>query len=37
MAGSANELNEALLINPNNFEQIAETLYQALNMPEEEQ
>ncbi|MDC6355017.1 MULTISPECIES: bifunctional alpha,alpha-trehalose-phosphate synthase (UDP-forming)/trehalose-phosphatase [unclassified Robiginitalea] len=37
MAGSANEMNEALLINPNNFEQIAESLHQALNMPEEEQ
>ncbi|MBC2839415.1 bifunctional alpha,alpha-trehalose-phosphate synthase (UDP-forming)/trehalose-phosphatase [Robiginitalea sp. SC105] len=37
MAGSANEMNEALLINPNNFEQIADSLYQAINMPEEEQ
>ena len=37
MAGSANEMNESLLINPNNFEQIADTLYQALNMPIEEQ
>lgn len=37
MAGSANEMNEALLINPNNFEQIADALYQAINMPEEEQ
>ena len=37
MAGSANEMNEALLINPNNFEQIAESLHQALNMPEEGQ
>ncbi|MCW5517038.1 bifunctional alpha,alpha-trehalose-phosphate synthase (UDP-forming)/trehalose-phosphatase [Muriicola sp. Z0-33] len=37
MAGSANEMNESLLINPNNFEQIADTLYKALNMPIEEQ
>lgn len=37
MAGSANEMNESLLINPNNFEQIAATLYKALNMPVEEQ
>jgi trehalose 6-phosphate synthase/phosphatase len=37
MAGSANEMNEALLINPNNFEQIADTLYEAINMPVEEQ
>ncbi|MDG1573452.1 bifunctional alpha,alpha-trehalose-phosphate synthase (UDP-forming)/trehalose-phosphatase [Robiginitalea sp. M366] len=37
MAGSANEMHEALLINPNNFEQIAESLYQAINMPLEEQ
>ncbi len=37
MAGSAYEMNEALLINPNNFEQIADSLYQAINMPEEEQ
>ena len=37
MAGSANEMHEALLINPNNFEQIADALHQAINMPEEEQ
>lgn len=37
MAGSANEMNEALLINPNNFEEKADTLYQAINMPVEEQ
>ena len=37
MAGSANEMNESLLINPNNFEQIAESLYKAINMPVEEQ
>ncbi len=37
MAGSANEMNESLLINPNNFEQIADALYEAINMPREEQ
>ena len=37
MAGAANEMNEALLINPNNFEQVADSLYQAINMPVEEQ
>ena len=37
MAGSANEMNESILINPNNFEQIANALYQAINMPLEEQ
>ncbi len=37
MAGSANEMNESLLINPNNFEQIADALYQAINMPKDEQ
>ncbi len=37
MAGSAYEMNEALLINPNNFEQQADTLKRAFNMPLEEQ
>lgn len=37
MTGAAQEMNEALLINPNNFEQIADTLKSALEMPEEEQ
>ncbi len=37
MAGSAKEMSEALLINPNNFEQIAEALHTAINMPLEEQ
>ncbi len=37
MAGASKELNEALLINPNNFEQIADTLKFALEMPLEEQ
>ena len=37
MAGSANEMHEALLINPNNFDQIADALDQAIQMPEEVQ
>ncbi|MGB5556201.1 MAG: bifunctional alpha,alpha-trehalose-phosphate synthase (UDP-forming)/trehalose-phosphatase [Flavobacteriaceae bacterium] len=37
MAGSANEMSESLLINPNNFEQIANSLSDAINMPLEEQ
>ncbi len=37
MAGAAHELNEALIINPNNFEQIVDTLKQALEMPKQEQ
>lgn len=37
MAGSANEMNESLLINPNNFEQTSDALYEAINMPIEEQ
>ena len=37
MAGSANEMNEALLINPNNFEQQADTLKKAIEMPKEQQ
>ncbi|MDC6365093.1 MULTISPECIES: bifunctional alpha,alpha-trehalose-phosphate synthase (UDP-forming)/trehalose-phosphatase [Flavobacteriaceae] len=37
MAGSAYEMNEALLINPNNFEQQADTLKQAITMTVEEQ
>lgn len=37
MAGSANEMNESLLINPNNFEEISEALLQAIHMPKEEQ
>jgi len=37
MAGSASEMNESLLINPNNFEQIADAIYEAINMPKEEQ
>ena len=37
MAGAAHELNESLIINPNNFEQIVDTIKMALEMPEEEQ
>lgn len=37
MAGSANEMNESLLINPNNFEQIADALHTAITMPKSEQ
>ena len=37
MAGAAKEMNEALLINPNNFEQTADTIKKALEMPIEEQ
>ncbi|MEM8999239.1 MAG: bifunctional alpha,alpha-trehalose-phosphate synthase (UDP-forming)/trehalose-phosphatase [Bacteroidota bacterium] len=37
MAGSAYEMNEALLINPNNFEEQADTLKQAITMAKEEQ
>lgn len=37
MAGAAHEMNEALIINPNNFEQIADTIHQAIQMPQEEQ
>ena len=37
MAGASHEMNEALLINPNNFEQISSALKQAIQMPREEQ
>lgn len=37
MAGAAKELGEALIINPNSIEEIAEALQQALAMPEYEQ
>lgn len=36
MAGAASELKEAILINPNDTEQIADAIHQALMMPEEE-
>ena len=37
MAGAAAEMGEAILINPNNFEEIASSLDTALSMPIEEQ
>lgn len=37
MAGAAKEMTEALLINPNNLDQVADTLKQALEMPLSEQ
>ena len=37
MAGASKELSDALIINPNNINQIAETLHEALTMPKEEQ
>ena len=37
MAGVAQEMSEALVINPNNFEEISDALKEALSMPDEEQ
>lgn len=37
MAGAAQELCEAIIVNPNNIERIAESIHQALKMPEKEQ
>jgi trehalose 6-phosphate synthase/phosphatase len=37
MAGASKELSDAILINPNNSEQMIEAIHQALTMPEEEQ
>lgn len=37
MAGAAHEMNEALIINPNNYDQIADALKQAYEMPLMEQ
>ncbi|MBN2408885.1 MAG: bifunctional alpha,alpha-trehalose-phosphate synthase (UDP-forming)/trehalose-phosphatase [Candidatus Aminicenantes bacterium] len=37
MAGSAKELGDAILVNPNNHEEVAEAIGQAVRMPEEEQ
>jgi trehalose 6-phosphate synthase/phosphatase len=37
MAGAAKELGEAIIINPNNHEEIADALIEALDMPLEEQ
>ncbi len=37
MAGVAKEMGEAIIINPNNENEIADALYQAIKMPEQEQ
>lgn len=37
MAGAAKELYEALIINPTNKEAVADAIYQAIKMPEDEQ
>ncbi|MFA9193072.1 bifunctional alpha,alpha-trehalose-phosphate synthase (UDP-forming)/trehalose-phosphatase [Flavobacterium sp. FBOR7N2.3] len=37
MAGAAKEMHEALIVNPNNFEQTADAIKTALEMPQEEQ
>ncbi len=37
MTGASQEMGETLLINPNNYEQVADTLKYALEMPEKEQ
>jgi trehalose 6-phosphate synthase/phosphatase len=37
MAGASKELSEAILINPNNIDQMVEAFKQALEMPEEDQ
>jgi trehalose 6-phosphate synthase/phosphatase len=37
MAGAVEELREAIIVNPNNVEEIAEALDKALSMPEDEQ
>ena len=37
MAGASKEMNEAILINPNNFEEVASALKNAIEMPKEEQ
>ncbi len=35
MAGASGELPEALIVNPNNISEVAEAIYEALEMPEE--
>lgn len=37
LTGAAKEMSEAILINPNNLEGIADALYEALSMPDDEQ
>lgn len=36
MAGASKELNDALIINPNNIQEVRDAFIEALNMPEEE-
>ncbi len=37
MAGASKELGESMIVNPNNTEEVAESIFQALNMPLDEQ
>lgn len=37
MAGAAKELSEAIIVNPNNIEEIAEAIKKAANLPDDEQ
>jgi len=37
MAGASKELGESFIVNPNNSEEVAEAIFQALNMPIQEQ
>ena len=37
MAGAAKELGESVIVNPNNRIEVADAIYQAMNMPESEQ
>lgn len=37
MTGAASELNEALIVNPNNIAEIAQAIYKAIKMPKTEQ
>ena len=37
MAGAAAELSESIIVNPNNLEQVSESIYKALKMPEKDQ
>lgn len=37
MAGASKELSDAILVNPNNQDQMVEAMYRALTMPEDEQ
>jgi len=37
MAGASKELSDAILVNPNDTDQMVDAIYSALNMPEEEQ